>query len=91
MQHLEKLRTTKWHAPGTIRELVARKSIGKTVSSIHLGEDDAHFMGQYVCFEFSDGSLMMLSFSSGSSFWVDDDVTARGMLTKPAVGLATSS
>lgn len=80
--HYQHTAQTPWHPADTTRELLEHKTIGKTVTGVWLSDYEDEIEGQYICFEFGDGSLTMLSFSNGSSFWLDDDTTARGIVGK---------
>jgi len=64
-----------------VHYMIHERSVGKTIASVYLGDTepfesldpensppDGIFRSEYLCFEFSDGTALVLAVASGNSF-----------------------
>ena len=74
--------------PEMIHKLVHERAIGKTIASVYLGDDkpirpfsDSEvFQSEYLAFEFTDGSSLVLQVAAGNSFHLALEDEARKIL-----------
>ncbi len=81
--------------PEMVHKLVHEHAIGKTITAVYLGDaepipghdpkdhaPDGVFRGEYVAFEFSDETSLVLEIAAGNSFWVAGEREAAKVLAR---------